>query len=108
MIHDIMKASGIKYREARYMPPLPSTYAVLMDDVTAGGADGINCIYTHGITVELYEAKPDPSSEAAIEAALDAAGLAWTKQARYWLETEQRYQVIYEFTYQEKRRIKHG
>lgn len=108
MVTKILKKAGVKFRQSRYMPPLPGTYAVYFDDREAGGADGINCLITHNITIEVYESKPDDATEAAIEAALDAYGLEWTSQARYWIREEQRYQVIYEFTYIEKRRIKNG
>lgn len=109
MVNKILTEAGIKYRRSRYTAkPLPSTYAVYFDEREAGGADGINCLVTHHITVEVYESKPDDAAEAAIEAALDAHGLEWTCQDRYWLPDEQRYQVIYEFTYIEKRRITNG
>lgn len=106
MINTILTASGVEYRRARFLKPPVGTYAVYMDDVATDGPDGVNRIYTHSVTVEVYEAKPDDAAEAAIEAAIDAQGLPWTKQDRYWLETEQRYQVIYEFDYIEKRRAK--
>lgn len=108
MVDKILTQVGVKYRKSRYTAkPLPDTYAVYFDDREAGGADGINCLITHNITIELYTAKPDDATEAAIEDALDAAGLEWTSQARYWIQEEQRYQTIYEFTYIEKRRIRH-
>ena len=109
MVNEILRGAGIPFRKARYMAkPLPDTYAVYFDDREASGADGVNCFITHNVTIEVYEAKPDDDSEAAIEAALDELGLEWTCQARYWIASEQRYQVIYEFTYIEKRRIRHG
>ena len=109
MVDKILKQAGVKYRKSRYTAqPLPDTYAVYFDDREASGADGINCLITHNITIELYESKPDDATEAAIEAALDAAGLEWSSQARYWIQEEQRYQVIYEFSDIEKRRITYG
>ena len=109
MVNEILKRAGIPFRKSRYMAkPLPDTYAVYFDDRGASGADGFNCFITHNVTIEVYESKPDDDSEAAIEAALDELGLEWTSQARYWIVSEQRYQVIYEFTYIEKRRIRHG
>ena len=109
MVTKILAQAGVKYRQTRYTAkPLPDTYAVYFDDREASGADGINCLITHNITIEVYEAKPDDATEIAIENALDAAGVEWTSQARYWIAEEQRYQVIYEFTYIEKRRINHG
>ena len=109
MVTKILKKSGVKYRESRYTAkPLPDTYAVYFDDREVGGADEIHCLITHNITIEVYESKPDSATEIAIEEALDSYGVEWTSQARYWIQEEQRYQVIYEFTYIEKRRIKHG
>ena len=70
-----------------------------MDDVDTDGPDGINRIFTHDITLEVYEPEPDDEAEAAIEEALNSRGIKWTKQDRYWLQDVQRYQVIYEFTY---------
>ena len=109
MVNEIFQRVGIPFRKSRYTAkPLPDTYAVYFDDREASGADGINCLITHNITIELYESRPDDDSEAAIEAALDELGLEWSSQARYWIAQEQRYQVIYEFTYIEKRRLTHG
>ena len=99
MVNDILTAAGLNHKETRFVRLPEGTHAVWFDDVTTDGPDGYNRIYTHDVTVELYEPKPDPTAEAALEAELDARGLPWTKQARYWLDDVQRYQVIYEFTY---------
>ena len=104
MINNILQTAGIEYRRTRFPKPPAGTYAVYMDDVSTDGPDGINRIYMHSYTVELYEPTPDDAAEAALESALNAAGLQWEKQDRYWLPNEQRYQVIYEFNYIEKRR----
>lgn len=104
MVNNILDTAGIKYRETRFTGTRPPTYAVYFDDVSTDGPDGLNLIQAHDITIELYESQPDDAAEAALEAAMDAKGVRWTKQARYWLQDEQRYQVIYEFTYYTKRR----
>lgn len=104
MVEKILDRAGVNYRETRFLSPPRSTYAVYTDSVTIDGPDGINAIYTHDITIELYEPDGDKATERAIEDALDAEGLHYEKQPRYWLPDEQRYQVIYEFTYIEKRR----
>ena len=104
MINKILTAASIQGRRGRFIGKAPSTYAVYFDDVTTDGPDGHPLIQRHDVTVELYEAKPDDKAEAAMEAAVAAAGLHYTKQDRYWLQTEQLYQVVYEFTYYTKRR----
>ena len=104
MVNNILTASGLPYKETRFPSPPKETYAVYLDGVTADGPDGMNLIFTHDIMVEVYEPTPDPEAEASLEAVITAAGLHYTKQPRYWLESVRRYQVIYEFTYIEKRR----
>ena len=100
MINSILKATGIPFKETMFPRAVPDkTYAVYMDDVEVGGSDYENLVQTHNITVELYEPKADPNAEAAIEAQLNANGLHYSKQARYWIPEAQRFQVIYEFTY---------
>lgn len=110
MIDEILTAAGVKHRQARFPKPPAETYAVYFDDKERDGADwlaGSPCgrlpgYYHHDITVEVYEPTPDDKTEAAIEAELDARGLPWSKEDRYWLQDVQRYQVIYEFNYTDK------
>ena len=110
MIKEILTAAGVLHRRGRFPSPPEGAYAVYFDDIDADGADpvrsitpgGLPRIYHHNVRVELYEAKPDDEKEAAIEAELDAWGLPWTKDDRYWIQTEQLYQVIYEFSYTSK------
>ena len=108
MIKQILAAAGIPARQGRYINPPGSTYAVYFDDTdTLSGPDpvpGAPLLVSHSVTVELYESTKDDASEAAMESALIAQGLHWTKQDRYWLQNVQRYQVIYEFDFTETRR----
>lgn len=111
MTHEILTAAGVLHRRGRFPRPPADTYAVYFDDVSADGADpvspetsgGLPSIHHHDVRVELYEPKPDDAKEAAIEAELDSRGLPWAKEDRYWLQDEQRYQVLYSFSYTTKR-----
>lgn len=108
MVNELLTAANIQGRRGRFTGAKSSTYVVWLDDVTTEpGPDpvpGAPLALRHDITLEVYEDRPDDAAEAALEAAMTAAGLDWTKQDRYWLQTEQQYQVIYEFFYIEKRR----
>lgn len=104
MIEKILNAAHLLFWPARCPVPPEETYAVYFDEVTADGPDGHNFIFTHEVMVELYEPTHDDASESALEAELNARGIPWTKQARYWLSEIRRYQVVYEFSYIEKRR----
>lgn len=103
MVKEILAAAGIKERGSRFAKPPAGTYAVWKDDIDTDGPDNMPPrIFTHSVTVELYEPKKDDAAEAALEAQMGARGLHWTKQDRYWIQAEQLYQTIYEFNYTEK------
>ena len=99
MIKEILKATGLQFRRSRFLKPPAEKYAVYMDDVDTDGPDGINRIFTHNITLEVYAPTMDEDLEAAIEAELNTRGLRWEKQDWHWLQTEQRYQAVYDFSY---------
>lgn len=102
MVDKILKATGIPYKESRFLKPPKTTYAVYMDAVNRRGADDINLITQHDVTIELYEYEKDPASEALLESQLDALGIEYSKEPRYWIQEEQLFQVVYEFSYTEK------
>ena len=112
MIKEILTAAGVEHAHGRFLRMPDGTHAVYFDDVEVTGPDrvgsasmaGLHRIYDHNVTVELYEPAPDDQAEQAIEAELDARGIPWTKQDRYWLKDLQRYQVVYEFSYTSKTR----
>lgn len=105
MVNDILNASGVQHRRGRFLHPPRGTYAVFFDNVTTDGPDEHpEWVENHDVMVELYEPAPDDAAEADMEAAISAAGLEYEKQDRFWLQTEQMYQVIYEFSYIKKRR----
>lgn len=103
MINDILTKAGFvegeTYKETRFISPPRSTFAIYNDSYTRRGADDLNAIYEHDLTIELYQYTADKDSEKRLEAQLDALGLEFDKQERYWLQDEQLYQVIYEFSY---------
>ena len=105
MVKEILDAAGVEYTECSFRQPPKTTYAVYLDNVEVRGADDINLIEEHNVTVELYEYSKDPEAERRIENALNDFAMPYTKQARYWLQEEQLYQVIYEFDYINKKEI---
>lgn len=109
MIGDILSAVGVEHAQGRFLSMPEGTYVIYFDEIEATGADrtasptaGAPKIYTHNVTVEVYEPKPDPDTESALEAEFDARALDWTKQDRLWIHDLQRYQTVYELTYTDK------
>ena len=105
MVDEILTKAGVEYRRNRFPKPPAGTFVVWSDYVDTDGPDGMPpCIFSHNISIEVYEPKPDYEAEAAIEAAMAEKCLLWHKQDRYWIDDEQVYQTVYEFSYIEKRR----
>ena len=112
MVNKILSGAGFvlneTYKETRFLSPPTSTYAVFNDLFNRRGADDINLLSEHTVTIELYEYSPDASCEEKIEAEFDKLGFEFYKQDRYWIESEKLYQVIYEFSYIEKKGANNG
>lgn len=104
MVNEILTGAGfvegVTYNETQFkQPPKDSSYAVYLDNWTVRGSDNQNLIIEHAVSLELYEYYKDPESEAKIEAEFNRRGIEFDKQARYWIQEEQLYQVVYDFNY---------
>ena len=106
MVKQVLSASGFvedkTFRETRFLKPPKSTYAIYLDSFVRRGGDYCNLIKEHTYTIEIYSYAPDPDAEARLEATFDAMGIEYEKEDRYWIESEQLYQVIYTFNHIEK------
>ena len=106
MVKQILTGAGFvegkTFKETRFLKPPQSTYAVYMDSFTGRGADGANLIKEHTYSIEVYSYKADPTAEAKIEKMFDTLSIEYEKSERYWLDTEQLYQVVYTFNLIEK------
>lgn len=106
MIKQILTASGFvegkTFKETRFIKPPKGTYAIYLDSFTARGADGLNLLKDHDYTIELYSDTPDPEAEGRIEKSLDNLGLEYEKSERYWIQSEQLHQIVYNFNFIEK------
>lgn len=106
MVDKILQKAGFilnkTYRENRFVRPPKSTYAVYTDAREVRGADYLNLIADHDIDIEVYSYEADSDAEKRVESAFNFYGVEYTKQPRIWLDNEQLYQVIYEFSYIDK------
>ena len=102
MVNKILTATGLPYKESRFLKPPTTSYVVYNDSIERRGGDNINLVSQHDVSIELYEYSKDPEAEKAIEDQLDAEGIEYTKAPRYWIQSEQLFQVVYDFTYYEK------
>lgn len=99
MVKDILNQIGIPFKKTRFLKAPSTSYIVYMHDCNSRGADIKNLIKENDITLELYSYSQDEDSQRKIENALDERGIEYKKQSSYWIETEQIYQTVYDFSY---------
>lgn len=105
MVKEIIELIGVPAKRNRWAKPPAGTYIVWTDYVETDGADGMPpSIYKHDVSFEMYSPKQDEETERLIESVLGSYGRQWVRQDRYWLDDEQVYQTVYDFSYIEKRR----
>lgn len=106
MVKDILNRAGFvegeTFKETRFLRPPKDTYCVYFDSYDRRGSDDKNLLKEHSISIELYAYKFDYQSEENLENVLDELGIEYEKSERYWLESEQLYQTIFNFEYIEK------
>ena len=99
-LYTTLKASGLPVTYRAWnppdnpAPPLP-WICYLQTTNRPFAADGVAYYSGQQYRVELYTAEKDPVSEQAVEAALTAAGIFYTKEETY-LDSESCYEIIYE------------
>lgn len=98
-----LNEAHITHRATVFRQPPTTTFAVTFDAVNHDdGADLINNLTHHDITIELYEPALDLASRTALESAMDNHNIKWERDDTTWLTTEQLYMTVYTFTYIEK------
>lgn len=104
MVDEMLEEIGIAHKEIKFNKPPKETYAVWMEDIEAYGADDVNLYWKHFPTIELYAYSESESisSERKIEQYFNERGVAFKKQARFFIQEEQLYQTVYDFEYLSK------
>ena len=101
-IRSIIEATGLPcaYREWKASPdnpaPPPPYCVYYAGRANNFAADGVVWFTAQSYTVELYTEDKEPATEAALEAALTATGIFWTKDEAY-IDSERMNEIIYEF-----------
>lgn len=99
MVVKILTELGIPFKKTLFRKAPKTTYAVYHEPFTRRGGDNINLIKAFEYSIELYSYAPDPQTEKDLEDLFDKYGIEYEKQECFWIESEQLYQVIYDFEY---------
>ena len=101
MVKALLTEAGFElnktFKETRFIKPPKTSYCIYLHDFTRRGGDSVNLIKENNYTIELYTYTIDAEAEAKIEQTLDKYAIKFDKSERYWLDSEQLYQVVYTF-----------
>ncbi len=97
--------TGLKIKELRYLNPPPFPYILFVDSKRSRGADKLNNIIEHNITIELYSKVINEELEEKISNFLKSEELEFD-DSRDWLNNEKLYCTSYDFIILEKERKK--
>lgn len=101
-IKNLLEITGLPVKEERFLGIMPLPAIVYSDEAEIGGADLLNNIITHSISIEFYAEMIDLENEAKIERLLDLIPIRYTR-TRTWLGTEKMFQTLFEFTITERK-----
>jgi hypothetical protein len=102
LLNSVLDAITLPKAETMFKLPPKGTYLVWMDSLSRRGADTVNCLSEHAISLEVYAYKIDRAAEKQVEDVLDSFAIHFERQERQWLQTEQLFLTIYDFSYTEK------
>ncbi len=95
--------TSLKIKELRYLTKPPVPYNIYIDEITRRGADNLNNIIEHDVTIEHYF--NNKSDEKIIEKFLDDEKIHYEKN-KEWLQDEELWLSVYNLeTIIEKERI---
>ena len=93
--------TSLKWQETMYKQPPNPPYFIFLDDVIVRGADKLNNILEHNLTLECYEEKVDKQIKKKIEDFLNSHSFKFEANTE-WISDEELYVTIYELTFLEK------
>lgn len=96
-----LETTLMKVAEEMFKIPPALPYIVFREQVDTGGSDYQNGIATRSVSVEMYSAVIDRTSEQKIETLLNNAAIAYSK-SRIWIPTESFFQTMFDFELVEK------
>lgn len=86
------KGTNLKIKDTRYLTKPQGPYSIYIDDINVRGADKINNIEEHDITIEHYY--KDESNEKQIEDFLDKENIKYEKN-KEWIQDESLWISVY-------------
>jgi len=97
-VDDVLRETGLPFAPCAFNNPPDGTYAVYNEEVTRRGADLVNCITEHDVTIEVYAYDFfDEEAVRAVMRALDRRAVEYKRYETVYINSEHLYQTRFEF-----------
>lgn len=102
-VADLMEKIGLPYAACAFNNPPSETYAVYYEEITRRGADLLNCITEHDVTLEVYSYDfHDEDAVRAVADVLDYHALEYKRYETTYINSEHLFQTRFEFSFTDK------
>lgn len=102
-VADLLEETGMPYAACAFNNPPSETYAVYYEEITRRGADMLNCITEHEVTIEVYSYDfYDEDAARAVADALDRRALEYKRYETTYINSEHLFQTRFEFSFTSK------
>ena len=100
---DLMREMGLPFTACAFNNPPDDTYAVYNEEITRRGADLVNCITEHEVTIEVYAYDfADERAVLRVAAVLDRHALPYKKYETTYINSEHLFQTRFELSFTSK------
>ena len=102
-VADLLDKTGLPYAACAFNNPPDETYAVYYEEITRRGADLLNCITEHEVTIEVYAYDfHDEDAVRAVADVLDSRSLEYKRYETTYINSEHLFQTRFEFSFTSK------
>lgn len=101
-VKELLEPTGIPIAETCFKNPPSLPYIVFTESKQVGGADLKNMLVDRDITIELYSAKINISTENKIEEILNEKAIEFTKGERIWIDQDKFFMTPFYFSLYER------
>ena len=99
-VDEVLRETGLPFAACAFNNPPDGTYAVYTEQITRRGADLMNCITEHDVTVEVYAYDfHDEEAVQAVMSALDRRAIEYKRYDTAYINSEHLFQTRFEFGY---------
>ena len=97
-VDEVLRETGLPFAACAFNNPPGETYAVYNEQITRRGADLVNCITEHDVTIEVYAYDfYDGEAVRAVARALDRRAIGYKQYETTYINSEHLYQTRFEF-----------